>query len=101
MSGTTNAPFVYVNAGARRFDKPGYVDAFCTSGRILFLVQRVSELEVRRVDAVATTTMTILDELSIDGRAVAGRHRSLCVFLRSSDGWRWLTSQTAAVAEAG
>ena len=96
-----NDDFVYVNAGGRRFDKPGYVDAFCTSGRILFLAQRISELEVRRVDAVATATMTIHDELSIEGRAVAGRYRSLCVFLRCSDGWRWLAGQTAAASETG
>ena len=101
LSALLHDDFVYVNAGGRRFDKPGYVDTFCTSGRILFLAQRISELEVRRVDAVATATMTIRDELSIEGRAVAGRYRCLCVFLRAPDGWRWLAGQTAAVAEAG
>ena len=101
LSALIHDSFVYVNAGGRRFDKPDYVDAFCTSGRILFLAQCVLELDVRRVDAVATATMTIHDELRIEERAVAGRYRSLCVFLRSPDGWRWLAGQTAAVTEAG
>jgi len=101
LSALIHDDFAYVNAGGRRSDKPGYVDAFCTSGRILFLAQHFSELEARQVDNVAIATMTIHDELSIEGRSVTGHYRSLSVFLRSPDGWRWLAGQTAAVAQTG
>jgi len=99
LSDLIHDAFIYINAGGQRFDKPGYVDAFCTSRRIVSLAQSFLELEVRQVDTVATATMTICDELRIDGQTVAGHYRSLCVFLLSQHGWRWLAGQTSAAGE--
>ena len=39
--------FVYVNAAGRTFDKAGYIDAYCTSGKIVIAEQRISNLTVQ------------------------------------------------------
>ena len=35
--------FVYLNAGGRLFDKAGYIDAYCSSGSVVFLDQTLIE----------------------------------------------------------
>ena len=86
--------FVSVNAGGRRFDKAGYIDTDCTSGRVAFRRQRFSELTVTPVVNFAVGTLSIDDEFIIDGRLVSGRYQSLCVFARRAGRWLWAGGQT-------
>ncbi|MBW6396824.1 nuclear transport factor 2 family protein [Roseomonas sp. HJA6] len=92
--------FVYVNAGGRAFDKAGYVDTYCTSGKVVFTQQRFADLDVRLVDGIAIATLLIHDEFRIDGRMVTGRYRSLCIFGHGLGRWLWIAGQTMPVGTA-
>jgi len=92
--------FVYVNAGGRTFGKAGYIDAYCTSGRVVFTRQRFADLDVRLVDGIAVATLLIDDELRIGGRVALGRYRSLCVFGHASGRWLWIAGQTMPAGTA-
>lgn len=89
--------FVYVNAGGRTFSKATYIEAYCTSGRVVFVHQGISDLTVKLINSFVVATFSINDELRIDGRAVRGRYRSLCVFSQSAGRWLWAAGQTMAV----
>ena len=89
--------FVYVNAGGRTFDKANYIETYCTSGRVVFTHQGISDLMVKLIDGFVVATLSINDELSIDGRAVSGQYQSLCVFSQSAGRWVWTAGQTMAV----
>jgi hypothetical protein len=86
--------FVYVNAAARRFDKAGYIETYCASGRISFVQQRFGDLAVQRIDDFAVATLSIQDEFRMGERRISGRYRSLSVFARSSGRWLWAAGQT-------
>lgn len=89
--------FVYVNVGGRTFDKASYIEAYCTSGRVVFTQQRISDLLVKLIDGFAVATLSINDEFRIDGRAVSGRYHSLCVFSQPAGRWLWTAGQTMVV----
>ena len=72
LAALIHSDFVYINASGRSFDKTNYIDAYCTSGRIVFIEQRFSNLEVKRIDDFAIATVSINDELRIGERAVSG-----------------------------
>ena len=82
------------DAGGRTFDKAGYIEAYCTSGKVLFLQQRIAHLTVKMIDSVAVATLSIHDELRIENRMVSGHHRFLCVFSQTSGRWLWTAGQT-------
>ena len=86
--------FVYVNAGGRTFDKSSYIEAYCTSGRVVFIQQQISNLTVKPIDGFALATFSINDELRIGGRAVSGRYHSLSVFSQPAGRWLWTAGQT-------
>jgi hypothetical protein len=86
--------FVYVNAAGRTFDKAGYIDAYCTSGRIVFAEQRISDLSVQEYPGVAVATFVAHDRFVIDGQTVDTISQSMCVFTGGRDGWRWVAGQT-------
>ncbi len=88
--------FVYINASGMTFDKAGYIETYCTSGQVVFTQQRFADLSVKLIDDFAVATFSISDELRINGRAVSGRYRSLCIFGRSSGDWLWAAGQTMA-----
>ncbi|MGI4802025.1 MAG: nuclear transport factor 2 family protein [Janthinobacterium lividum] len=92
--------FVYINAGGRTFDKAGYIEAYCTSGRVVFTQQRIADLMVKLIDGFAIATFSINDELRIDGRVVNGRYRSLCVFSQPSGRWLWTAGQTMTAGDS-
>ena len=92
--------FTYVNAGGVRFDKAGYVDFCCTSGKIVFSEQRFSDLEVKPFAGFAIATMTLHDRFSSRGRLVAATYRSLCVFSVSGEHCLWAAGQTMAAGGA-
>ncbi len=89
--------FVYVNARGRRFDRAGYVETYCTSGRIAFSEQRFSDLEVRPFAGFAVAAMTVNDRFVSDGREVIGDYRALCVFSKVEARWLWAAGQTMMV----
>jgi hypothetical protein len=96
MAALLDPDFVYVNAGGVKLDKAAYIDVGCTSGKLIFRRQQVSELEVRQFDDVAVATMLLNDQFfsQLEGREVSGTFRSLCVFSKKGGRWRWLAGQT-------
>ena len=73
--------FVYVNAAGRSFDKAGYIDAYCLSGKIVFAEQRISELSVQASSpASAVATFVAHDRFLIDGADRRATYQSMCVF---------------------
>src|SRR5476651_2898681 len=74
MATLLHPDFVYVNAGGYKFDKAGYIENGCTSGRLVFRSQRVSELEVRQFDDFAVATMFLNDQFfsQLEGSEVWG-----------------------------
>jgi hypothetical protein len=100
LAALIHSGFVYVNAGGRIFDKASYIEAYCTSGRVVFTQQRIADLVVRLVDDIALATLRIDDELRIDGNTVSGRYQSLCVFSHISGRWLWVGGQTMPAGTA-
>jgi len=92
--------FVYVNASGTRFDKVGYIDTYCTSGKVVFREQRFEDLDIRSFDAFAVATMIVRDRFSAGGRDIAATYRSLCVVSRSGARWQWVAGQTMAMSAA-
>lgn len=89
--------FVYVNARGSTFDKAGYVETFCASGKVVFSEQRFSDLEFRLFAGFAVATMTVNDTFTAEGKIVAAIYRSLCVFGKAGDRWLWAAGQTMAI----
>ena len=88
--------FIYVNAGGKTLDKPSYIDAYCVSGRVVFLDQQIAELQVKQFDGFAVATLIVNDKFSAGGRVVDARYRSLCVFSEAGGLWLWAAGQTMA-----
>jgi ketosteroid isomerase-like protein len=86
--------FVYVNAGGYKLDKAEYIDVGCTSGKLVFRSQKVSELEVRQFGDCAVATMVLDDQFALDGREITATFRSLCIFTRKDGRWLWAAGQT-------
>jgi hypothetical protein len=95
MAALLHPDFVYVNASGRKLDKAAYIDVGCTSGRLIFREQQVSELDVRQFDDdFAVATMFLADRFVFEGKEVSETYRSLCVFSRKAGHWQWIAGQT-------
>jgi hypothetical protein len=94
LDGLIHPDFVYVNAAGRTFDKAGYIEAYCTSGRIAFEAQRFSNLSVQVSPGVAEATFIAHDSFIVDGQTIAATYQSLCVFVAGANGWQWIAGQT-------
>jgi hypothetical protein len=94
MATLLHPDFVYVNAGGYKLDKAHYIDNGCTSGRIVFRSQKVSELDVRPLGDVAVATMVLDDQFALEGREITATYKSLCVFTRKDGHWLWVAGQT-------
>ena len=90
--------FVYVNAAGRTFDKAGYIDAYCTSGKMVFAEQRISNLTVQASPGLAEATFVSHDRFLIDGKTVDATYQSMCVFTAGPQGWQWIAGQTRTAA---
>lgn len=88
--------FLYVNASGRRFDQAGYVDAYCTSGQVVFLDQVVETLQVTSFGGFAVADFILHDHFSVAGDVQDARYRSLGVFRDTAGGWLWVAGQTMA-----
>jgi hypothetical protein len=86
--------FVYVNAAGRSFDKAGYIEFFCTSGKIVFEEQRVSELSVQAYPGTAVATFIAHDRYLTSGQTIDATYQSMCVFVDGPMGWQWVAGQT-------
>lgn len=100
MAALLHPDFVYVTAGGYKFDKAGYIENGCTSGRLIFRSQKVSELDVRQVGDTAVATMTLDDHFSLEGREIKATFKSLCVFVRQDGRWLWSAGQTMRPSHA-
>ena len=94
MAALLHPDFVYVNAGGYKLDKAQYIDNGCTSGRIVFRSQRVSELDVRQLGDVAVATMVLDDQFALEGREITATFKSLCIFIKKDGRWLWVAGQT-------
>jgi len=86
--------FVYVSAAGRTLDKAGYIETYCTSGKIVFAEQRISDLWVQEFPSVAIATFVAHDRFLVDGKTVDTTYQSMCVFTAGADGWQWVAGQT-------
>ncbi|HTR87066.1 MAG TPA: nuclear transport factor 2 family protein [Reyranella sp.] len=98
MAALLHPDFVYVNSSGRKLDKAGYVDNGCTSGRIRFVSQKVSELDVRLFGDMAVATMVLDDHYFVQGHEIKAIYKSLCVFARTDGKWLWCAGQTMSPA---
>jgi hypothetical protein len=89
-----HADFVYVNAGGRTFDKAGYIEFFCTSGKIVFEEQRVSDLSVQAYPGTAVATFIAHDRFLANRQTIDATYQSMCVFVDGPSGWQWVAGQT-------
>lgn len=94
MAALLHADFVYVTAGGYKFDKAGYIENGCTSGRLIFRSQKVSDLDVRQLGDVAVATMVLDDHFAMGGREIIATFKSLCVFKKTDGRWLWAAGQT-------
>ncbi len=94
LSALLHDDFVYVNAGGVRFDKAGYIETYCTSGKVVFLEQKIDDLSVRTFPGFAVATLLFRDRFSAGGREVRATYRSLCVFAETGGRWLWVAGQT-------
>jgi hypothetical protein len=90
--------FVYVNAAGRTFNKESYIDTYCTSGKIVFAEQRISNLRVEESPGVVEAAFVAHDRFVIDGQTVESTYQSLCVFIAGPQGWQWIAGQTRTAA---
>lgn len=86
--------FVYVNARGTRFDKAGYIDTYCTSGKVVFHEQQIEDLSIRKFAGFAVATLMLRDRFSAGGREIRATYRSLCVFADVGGRWLWAAGQT-------
>ena len=94
MAALLHPDFVYVNAAGFKLDKADYIKLGCTSGKMVFRSQKVSELDVRAFGGCAVATMVLNDEFTMDGREIAATYRSLCIFSKEDGRWVWAAGQT-------
>ena len=97
LDGLLHPDFVYVNAAGRSFDKAGYIETYCTSGKIAFEEQRFSNLSVQAFPGIAEATFIAHDGFVVDGETIVATYQSLCVFVAGPDGWQWIAGQTRTV----
>ena len=100
MAALLHPDFVYITAGGYKFDKAGYIDNGCTSGRLVFHSQTVSELDVRQFGDTAVATMVLDDHFALEGREIMATFKSLCVFTRKDGRWLWSAGQTMRPMQA-
>jgi hypothetical protein len=86
--------FVYVNAAGKSFDKAGYIDTYCSSGKIVFQAQKFSDLTVQLFPGTAVATLVAHDRFLVDGETIAATYQSLCVFIELDGRWQWVAGQT-------
>jgi len=86
--------FIYVNASGKTFGKIDYIETYCTSGRVVFSEQRISDLAVREFADFIVATLAVHDKFTAGGRDINATYRSLCVFSNDKGRWLWAAGQT-------
>lgn len=89
--------FIYVNAAGKTFNKAGYLDTYSASGKVTFVEQRFSGLEVKEFASFALATFAVHDKFTTGGQDISATYRSLCVFSNDRGRWLWAACQTMAV----
>ncbi|WP_342359112.1 nuclear transport factor 2 family protein [Terrarubrum flagellatum] len=93
--------FIYVNALGNKFGKDEYLSVYCRSGAIRFVRQDIRNIEAIELGDVVIVSVMINDEIDAHGAISQGHYRSLCVFKKTGDAWRWVAAQTSPVLKAG
>ncbi|WP_337180218.1 nuclear transport factor 2 family protein [Sphingopyxis granuli] len=91
LAALIHADFVYVNT---HFDRAGYVETYCRSGKVVFHSQQIDYLEVRRFPNFLVATMILRDQFSAGDREISATYRSLGVFSEENGKWLWSAGQT-------
>ena len=94
LAALIHADFVYVNARGARFNRAGYIETYCRSGKVAFRSQQVDDLEVKQFSGFLVATMILQDQFSAGGREIHATYRSLGVFVEVSGEWLWAAGQT-------
>ena len=100
MAALLDDRFVYVNAGGRRVERDGYLAAFTGDGPLRFVSQDIIDLQVTEYEEFAIATMTLHDVFDTPSGHFDGELRSLAVFRRTPQGWRWSGGQTMRLPDA-
>lgn len=94
LTALIHADFIYVNARGARFDRAGYIETYCRSGKVVFLSQQVDDLEVKQFSGFLVATMILQDQFSAGDQEIRATYRSLGVFFEANGKWLWAAGQT-------
>lgn len=94
LAALIHTDFIYVNANGAHFDKAGYVETYCRSGKVVFQGQQVDDLKAKRFPGFLVATMTLRDQFSAGGQEIRATYRSLGVFCELDGKWLWAAGQT-------
>lgn len=94
LAALIHADFVYVNARGARFDRAGYIETYCRSGKVVFRSQQVDNLEAKQFSGFLVATMLLQDQFSVGGQEIRATYRSLGVFVEVNGKWLWAAGQT-------
>jgi hypothetical protein len=89
--------FIYTNAGGKVFDKATYLEFFIKSGKMKWQTQELDDFNIRRYGNIAVIICRIYDQASYQGKEFEGYFRSTQVFVKQSDGWRYVAGQTTTI----
>lgn len=89
-----NVNFTYINANGDVFNKEDYIKAYCTSGSVIFIDQKIKDMMMKLFNGFAICTMIINDTLMVKGVPVLGNYFSLSVFSLEFESWQWVAGQT-------
>ncbi len=94
LAALIHADFVYVNASGTRFDRAGYIETYCRSGKVVFRSQQVDDLNVKLFPGFLVATMILRDQFSAGGQNIRATYRSLGVYSELDGKWLWAAGQT-------
>ena len=93
MTTLIHPDFLYVTAGGKTLTKADYIDV-AINGKVVYLNQHVSDLEVRLFGTTAVASMITHDQYVIDDREVSASFHALSVFNYMDGRWVWVGGQT-------
>ena len=85
--------FVYVNAQGIRLTRETYL-AFVRDGPLRWTEQRLEDVQVVALDAVAVLTATVVDDVKIGAESHRLVFATTQTYVREGDQWLYLAGQT-------
>ncbi|CAN5176260.1 hypothetical protein BH10PSE6_BH10PSE6_59680 [soil metagenome] len=93
IAALVHSDFLYVTAGGKTLTRADYIDV-AINGKVIYLNQQVSDLEVRLFGTTAVASMVTHDQYTIDDREVSASFHALSVFTWMDGRWIWVGGQT-------